>query len=420
MDWKKIYHLLDPKEPLKAADDRLSRDIYINDFYNSIKGTITLNSSRNYKLLLPGHSGCGKSTFLNLLSEDAEINKTFHVVKYSIEDILDTNDVDIVDLLLVTAQRAIVSLPEKDVEETESLIETCQRLANELRGLITVETEEETKEGGQANLMSFFSGKLFFRYKFESELREKIRTEYRTKITDFISTVNNIISAIEIHTGKKLLILVDDTDKMPFDKGLDIFFANEDHLAAIQTNIVFVVDLSVSTSSKYKVILSKLSGREFFPAIKLLEKDGKDSAATEKNMNIFTELIKKRVEGDFAAFINDDALEKAIAFSGGVVREFIRLLNNSILKARGMINIVHVEHAAVTIANEFNFIGKHTRILKNIKDDPDWLSKNDDVNEEAVGDLIHAGALFELRNGNIKWYRPNPIFNGWLDELYPG
>ncbi len=97
--WQDVYHKLDPREPLEINDERLERSLYVNDFFVNVKDTLLLNGGRNFKLLFSGHTGCGKSTFLNLLFDDEDIQSEFHSIKYSIKDILDPNDIDHVDLL---------------------------------------------------------------------------------------------------------------------------------------------------------------------------------------------------------------------------------------------------------------------------------------------------------------------------------
>ena len=79
MNWQDIYPRLDPKEPLSPGGDRLAPELYINDFFNEVKDKLQLEGDRNYKLLLSGHTGCVKSTFLKLLAADPEIQSHFHL-----------------------------------------------------------------------------------------------------------------------------------------------------------------------------------------------------------------------------------------------------------------------------------------------------------------------------------------------------
>lgn len=223
---------------------------------------------------------------------------------------------------------------------------------------------------------------------------------------------------MEIQTGKELLIVIDDTDKLPAEKGRSVFFENGHHLASVQANVIFVVDLSVSTYSEFPQIRSKFSGDEFFPAIKVRERDRSQSEDTKRYVAILAALAGRRVP---AEFIDEEALARAIELTGGVVRELIRILNYAIFAAEGKIQLDHVEGAANKIANEFNLYGEHTLIMHKVLDDPDWLAREEAGDKEKVIlSLLHMPALFQYRNGEIKWYRPYPVFDGWLKRLYPG
>jgi len=117
--------------------------------------------------------------------------------------------------------------------------------------------------------------------------------------------------------------------------------------------------------------------------------------------------------------MEDDTVQRAICYSGGVVRELVRILQYAVFEAKGKAMRIHVDAARHRIANEFNLFGRHTRILKAILADPDWLAKATDEEklDETLLDLLHMPALFQYRNGDIKWYRPYPVFTDWLRTL---
>lgn len=432
-NWQDTYHNLDPSTPLSAKNGMLEKGLYINDFFNSVKNVVILNKDKKYKLLLSGHTGCGKSTFLNLLEDDDEMNERFHIVKYSIKDILDTNDIDHIDLLLSIVAKTLTSLPENAVNDNKGLFAKAEKLAAELQGTIRVELEDEEKCGVKAGgemkvgqgFFDFLKVNLFMRLQYEQESRKKIREYYKPRITDFISAVNSILLETEAITGKKILILIDDTDKTPPEKGLELFLDNGHHLSAPRVNILFVIDVSIATSTKFSIIKSKFGGEEFFPAIKIREKNSTQSDVTKQNVKMLMELARKRIPEED---IDEAALIRAIESSGGVVRELIRMLQYAVFNAKGRVHTGDVDYARMKIANEYNLFGVHTRIMKKVEDDPDWLSREvagqDDKTQEktqnAVLELLHMPVLFQYRNGNIKWYRPYPIFTEWLGSLYPG
>ena len=256
------------------------------------------------------------------------------------------------------------------------------------------------------------------RYKVEKETREVIREHFKPRMTEFINIINDILDHVQASlAGTQILILIDDADKIPPELAMKIFFENGQHFSLIHANILFVVDTSLSCSPKYSIIINKIGKEEFFPALKLIERDGSISKACQSNIELLKSLTYKRIP---SSFIDDLALDKAAELSGGVVREFIRILQESIFNARGKIYLDDILAAAVTIRNKYNLYGQHTRLLKKILDNPNWFQEtNEDVTqyEEIIRLLLWMPALFQYRNGEDKWYRPYPIFNEWLKTL---
>lgn len=427
MDWQEAYHNFDPMEPLKPGDPRLHQGLF-GDFLNTVINRLLLNRNKNQKLLLSGHLGCGKSTFLNLLQEHQEIKDNFFTVKYSIKDILDPNDADHIDLLLSLTLQSAIAAQEGGISIDEVLSRKLEEHARELQGLIQRETEKVKKKGREmgigvkaglnlTSLILWFKTDFFDRYKYETETRNSIRSHYKPRITDFINTIRDILDRIQASLeNKSLLILIDDTDKIPTEQALKIFFDNGQYLATPPANIVFMVDTSVSCSSKYSAIRAKIGGEEFFPAIKVLERDASSSSITESNRKILRELVLRRMRKEL---IEDNALQEAIKMSGGVVRELILILNEAIFNARGKVQKDHVNHSVIRIRNSYNLFGHHVRILKEVLKDPNWFHTNT-VTEETTStflELLHMPALFQYRDGEDKWYRPYPIFIPWLEKL---
>lgn len=421
--WEEVYVKLDPAEPLPSTDPRLERGLYVGGFFDTIRAKLRINKNKNFKLLLSGHTGCGKSTFLNMLEDDADIRQYFHTVKFSIKDVLDVNDLDHVDLLLAMAVQTLASLPD---QLPDNLRSKAERLAQELQG--EIKTEDEATDSRQAslggeieagfNILGFLKDKLFARFRYEHETRRKVRTHYTPRITEFIAQIDDILLSAQACLNKPLLILVDDTDKLPPEKGFAVFFDNGHHFAGLHSAMLLVLDISLSNSAKYPAIRAKFNDSEFFPAVKVFERNGDiHSTEVEKYRTIIRKLVKKRIP---ARLINPEALEDAITLSGGVTRELVRLLNHAIFIAHGKIDCDAVRRAANKIANDYNLTGKHTHIMMAVLKNPDWLASNDSQVDEATRiELLHMPALFEYRNGENKWYRPYPVFDDYLKRIYP-
>jgi hypothetical protein len=428
MDWEKVYHDFNPMEPLGPTDPRLYPALF-GDFLDTVATRICLNRDKNHKLLLSGHVGSGKSTFLNLLQERNDIKNNFFSVKYSIKDVLDPNDTDHIDLLLSLTLQAVIAAQESRVKIDKKLTEKLKQLAGELQGVVAREEETsrkktrktgaEAKAGiGLTNLMLWFKTEFFARLQIENETRESVRRYYKPRMTDFLNTINDLLRLLQVSLNKSLLVLIDDTDKIePPERALEVFSDNGQFLARPQANIVFVVDNAISCSSKLPIIRSNVGDPEFFPAIKVTERDGSSSPATNANSQMLRELVLKRMDKEL---IEKQALEKAVEMSGGVVRELVRLLRRAIFKARGKVREDHIDESVISLRNDYNLFPEHVRILKAVLTNPDWFqTASEDIAkvESTLLDLLHWPALFQYRNGEDKWYRPYPIFIPWLEKI---
>jgi hypothetical protein len=66
---------------------------------NKLKRALLREHRQPPKYFFSGHRGCGKSTELNILAADSEINKKFFVIKYSVKDVCDVNNLSYIDVL---------------------------------------------------------------------------------------------------------------------------------------------------------------------------------------------------------------------------------------------------------------------------------------------------------------------------------
>ncbi len=432
MDWEDLYLQLDPKEPLEAEDPRLYQDLF-GTFLDDVAARLSIARNRNFKLLLSGHTGCGKSTFLNLLRVHPKIEGPFFPVKFSIQDILDPNDATHIDILLSLVIQTLIAIDEaKDITINieQTLLRKAEELYRELAGLLRREGETTSRRSRQVeagtetgvnlnSIIAWFKSTLLARFKVENETRETVRQYYKPKMTDFLRTIDDVLLRIQAALqDKRLMILIDDTDKIPPSQGLDIFFENGQHLSAPKTNIVFMVDTSLSCSSKYATIVGKIGHEEFFPAIKTIERDGSTSATTKANQRMLRELVRQRAGKEF---FPDTALNKAVEMSGGVVRELIRILQEAMFRARGRVRNNHVDEAVIRVRNGYNLYSDHVKVLKAVLESPNWFqTSEEEVTEKLESillDLLYMPALFQYRNGEDKWYRPYPLFIPWLQNL---
>lgn len=410
-----------------VCDDKLLRDLY-KDFLERIIQILILNKEKHYKLLLSGHTGCGKSTFLNILSANQDIQNNFFVVPYSVKDVLDPDDIDHIDLILSMALQATICAHESGIKISTNLKNRARKIRDSLQEVIIEEQEKikrkKKKAGvgaGLGAIMKWFKLDFFASYQLNKEVRDSVRRRYKAEIKDLIDTTNTILS--EIHSKlkqKRILFLVDDTDKAPLRNAFEIFDDNGLHLARLNANIAFVIDMSVACSSRYRIITNKIGQGEPFPSIKIAERDGNVSKHCEDNRNRLKDLLGRRIPGEL---IEGKALDEAVESSGGIVREAVRILKlaaeQCIVSGGPRIRETDVGSATLKIKNEYSLNKKHVDLLTKVLADPEWVPEQDEDIESADSPflvLLHNLALMEYLNDE-KWRRPNPVLIEWLQRV---
>jgi len=106
------------------------------------------------KYFFSGHRGCGKSTELNRLSADKGINEKFFIVKYSVKEVCDVNNLSYVDVLFSIGAQLYLQYIDSGKELKPELIEQLDGWKHSIEKI----SEEETSiaasvEGG---LRTFF------------------------------------------------------------------------------------------------------------------------------------------------------------------------------------------------------------------------------------------------------------------------
>ena len=263
--------------PLQPDDVRLTAGLFGNLLRNVADELILLHGYPR-TILLHGHVGCGKSTFLNCLQADLDLNRYFVPVPVFVKKVCDPQDVDAIDLYLgmTTAALAVdpTGLSENDVP---GVIE----LYKELKGLVTV--EETSEQGRQAkaeatagvgvpSILTWLTAKFQVNYAVSVDVRSKVRETFRPKVSRLIEQANQTFEAVEasLGNGRRLLLLIHDTDKPSVDRSLRLFADQSHLLSQLGVAAVFVVDKSLACSGRFAGITTSLGTARGFPSLKIV------------------------------------------------------------------------------------------------------------------------------------------------------
>ncbi|VVB52244.1 AAA ATPase domain protein [uncultured archaeon] len=356
---------------------------------NKLKRALLREHRQPPKYFFSGHRGCGKSTELNILAADNEINQKFFVIKYSVKDVCDVNNLSYIDVLFSLGAQLFIGYSDTGKELRPELIKALEDWKNNV--VEQVREEIDSFEGSiEAGLKGFFISVLG-KFRSEDNTTKTIRTKIEPRLSELIEQINLIVADIEGKEKKKVLILIDDMDKPNLDQAKKIFYDYNTAITQPSCSIVFTVPISIFFSQEFTAIRET---RFFIPNVKLHYKDDKNRKS-EKGFKLMSSFIFLRMKEDL---IEPDACEYAIKMGAGVFRETARIMqisaDNAIAKERSRIIKEDVVRAESEIRSDFKRMlsSKDYDILKRV------CKNNEMYGIEEIGHLLHNLSILEYMN----------------------
>lgn len=355
------------------------------------------------KYFFSGHRGCGKSTELNRLHVDEGINKKYFMVKYSVKDVCDVNNLNYVDVLFSIGAQLYIQYIEPGRELRPELVKELKTWKNTVVEQIT-EEKESTETSGGVDIKAFF---LSFLAKIKSEdtTRKTIREKIEPRLSDLIDKINLIVSDIKGKEGKEVLVVIDDLDKPSLEQAKKIFYDNYTAITQPACAIVYTVPISIYFAPEFTAIRDS---RFFLPNIKLHIKNDRNNLH-EPGYRLMKTFVFRRMQ---EKLIETESLNLAIKMGAGVFRETARIMqiaaDSAIENGRKRIAQQDVQRAEREIRSDFK------RILRS--EDYDTLAgvyKNNEIRGiEKIGHLLHNLSILEYVNDET-WCDVHPT----LEEL---
>jgi hypothetical protein len=390
-------------DPMQSLDEE-HKDWYVErpDSPEEAIKIYLINNSTDTKILFSGHRGSGKTSTLSKLASDAEIRKTFFVVKFSIKDELNVADLIYTDLLLAIGHRLY---EEGKTWLDRRLKEDLDKWAAEVQRVTTKADQAEVEVGAGISAW-FFKAKGLLKTGFED--KQEFRQKFEPRVPQLIEFINRIIRAIETNAdagGREVLLILEDLDKPTVDVAMDLFSTKGTVLTQPECKIIFTVPTSLLYSGQYNVVKQNFSKQFPLPSFKIIEKSGERNDHGWARMR---EVVERRIEPQL---IESRALDHAVEMSGGVVRELVRIIQGSASRAlvakRNVIKHEHVEQAVDELRTEYNFSltrDEYIEILRKVHESKELRYRE----EEPLLLLLHNLFILEYPN-SPGWYEVNPI-----------
>jgi len=289
---------------------------------------------RMEKYLFLGFRGSGKSTELNRL--EAALDKSrFLVVNYSVRDDLNLSDFDFRDFFVSMALKIY------DIARVEgvSLHPEIEKDFMDFTKRITSITEEEVTSHASAGLS--WSQLITLKLSREAKTRECLRKELDQKISDLIQRLNWLIIDIEDKAGKRIVIIVDDLDKLTRGQQSEDFFYNNYQLLIQPTCfVIYTFPIPLAFNPKYENVRHAFNGDVVLLQLPVKRRDEKPH---DVGQSFYREVISRRMNLDL---LEDGVLQEAIE-STGKLSELVEVMREASLKAfrKGQKRISHQDVA---------------------------------------------------------------------------
>jgi energy-coupling factor transporter ATP-binding protein EcfA2 len=416
--FREAYRNLDLLPLIVQRDLERFRVDYGNSVIEELIQLVEDSPSGNGKIVFTGHRGCGKSTLLAEFGR--QCSDRYFVVFFSISDTIEMSDVNHINILFAIAVRLMVEAEKNQVQIPKSTKEAFHKwFATKIR----VEEEKFSAETSAGfDLFKLISGKL----KADATVRQEIKQEFERKISELIARINEIAAVIRNATNKDILVIIDDLDKLDLARVNEIYRDNLKALCLPQFQIIYTIPIAVLRDKFLRPLIETETNDQVvaMPVIKLFEKDEirkSDRVPRPEAMQVLCEVISKRVAGEL---LEKQAAEKIVLYSGGVLRELIRITNECCrICLRSLrrnpetqslkIDEEILEEAVNTIRNDFAIpLGKvDYEILQTTYQE----FQPDDPKRPEFLDLLHGLYALEYRNRQ-NWYDVHPIVTDLLRD----
>ncbi len=372
------------------------------------------------KFIVSGHVGCGKSTELNRsvkeIEADPNLRESLFVVPYSVNEILDLQDVDYTDIAFSIVIGIYNRLERLDLSFPQDRIQSVVEWINDEVERFTTTTlgaeVEVSTDFGLPKILSYLNV-LGIRVRGGGSYGSEARYKVKKRAPELRHLVNRLLDHLKEISGMNVLLVIDDLDKLPRREALRVFRDDGPFLTLLSCMAIYTAPISLM----YELGDSPSFGpyRSYpVPMFKVMHRNPEDGYY-EPDILKMMELVYRRVVPDL---FEDGVVEEMVKTSGGVVRHLIKMVQDACLYCATFNREVVTRDVLEWVVNEFkrDFSRRLTRAdyirLKRIH-----LTK-DCEDSDQVWEYLQSLCVLEYVNGDY-WYDVHPIVQRLIAEREP-
>lgn len=403
------------------------------DFRYDLRELLSQDDAR--PILVYGHQGCGKSTEINKVL--SELGPLWLVVKLDAQGVLPVSGNEAADVLLAISTRMVEVAKEHDLPLNEDALKPIVAFFDKVTKSSTESHAADLDIQAGADASQTFLGKLLgLRAKLVSDLRFGSRSEtstvhqVRQNKGQLRDHVNALGLAVEMAWQEKatdrgrLLVVVENLDKLSLADAHNIFVKDAPLLASIQLRSVLTIPVFTQHCSEASVIQSNFPAILSVPMIKVHEPEG---GPCLRGREVLHGIVRARVA---PSLLTDDALDHLIENTGGVLRDLFTVILGALslkpVRASQRIDKAAIEYALGVMVSDIGLRISYpheekkapTPLLERLAKIAQEQAQGLTIAPQADPDiqiLLKSGALLEY-NGN-RWLGVHPLALRYLRNL---
>ena len=389
------YAELDPK-PLTAGQ---IETLFVQRPNTRTQQLITelKNAAMGEKFIFIGHRGSGKSTELEYAA--SRLEDQYYTLSVPVFQVYQSASISHDELMFALFSRIIRIATDDKLINAGIVTNAWDKY---LRGAVEKVRKYLFSSNSEALPETHVSGKvnvLLAEIELNVSNSQEVRRKLEGRASDLQRDINATINQIQVATGKRVLLIVEDLDKFDLEPIRRLFV---DHAGTLQLPAPTTI-YSFPVSMRYTDDFDQIS-RAFKPyALPNIATHVRDGSPDETGRKALREVIMRRAHESLFA---PEALER-IVICGGVVRDMILLaqdsINNALSQNAPRVEVAHVEEAF----NEVCFKRQSLLTDQDYANLPNYR-RADLRNSPEIQRWLKNGSLIEYRNHVGIWCDLSP------------